>query len=109
MVEQIAGLEEEQACLGELCRLLTQVPEQLRLGSELCAVEARFHFPDRRLQPCHLLADAGLGHVVDLVVQLLAAEEGQLDRAELRPEEHTSELQSLMRISYAVFCLKKKK
>src|SRR3546814_4471098 len=28
---------------------------------------------------------------------------------ELRSEEHTSELQSLMRISYAVFCLKKKK
>src|SRR3546814_3897307 len=30
-------------------------------------------------------------------------------REELRSEEHTSELQSLMRISYAVFCLKKKK
>src|SRR3546814_9042185 len=29
--------------------------------------------------------------------------------AEARSEEHTSELQSLMRISYAVFCLKKKK
>src|SRR3546814_2256828 len=29
-------------------------------------------------------------------------------RAEYRSEEHTSELQSLMRISYAVFCLKKK-
>src|SRR3546814_4763233 len=29
-------------------------------------------------------------------------------RAELRSEEHTSELQSLMRTSYAVFCLKKK-
>src|SRR3546814_3761897 len=28
---------------------------------------------------------------------------------EYRSEEHTSELQSLMRISYAVFCLKKKK
>src|SRR3546814_8205411 len=28
---------------------------------------------------------------------------------EFRSEEHTSELQSLMRISYAVFCLKKKK
>src|SRR3546814_7441809 len=48
--------------------------------------------------------------------QLLAAE---LDDAALLPgregardgrsEEHTSELQSLMRISYAVFCLKKKK
>src|SRR3546814_12902381 len=30
-------------------------------------------------------------------------------RAAMRSEEHTSELQSLMRISYAVFCLKKKK
>src|SRR3546814_7449199 len=34
----------------------------------------------------------------------------RLDRLQpLRSEEHTSELQSLMRISYAVFCLKKKK
>src|SRR3546814_10445024 len=30
-------------------------------------------------------------------------------RLDARSEEHTSELQSLMRISYAVFCLKKKK
>src|SRR3546814_7686094 len=30
-------------------------------------------------------------------------------RPDFRSEEHTSELQSLMRISYAVFCLKKKK
>src|SRR3546814_20061516 len=35
-----------------------------------------------------------------------AAIEG-LDLAPMRSEEHTSELQSLMRISYAVFCLKK--
>src|SRR3546814_2110557 len=34
-------------------------------------------------------------------------EAGQ-DAAQHRSEEHTSELQSLMRISYAVFCLKKK-
>src|SRR3546814_4681561 len=32
-----------------------------------------------------------------------------LRAAAFRSEEHTSELQSLMRISYAVFCLKKKK
>src|SRR3546814_1819438 len=32
-----------------------------------------------------------------------------LDNGAARSEEHTSELQSLMRISYAVFCLKKKK
>src|SRR3546814_4510175 len=33
----------------------------------------------------------------------------KLRRVVKRSEEHTSELQSLMRISYAVFCLKKKK
>src|SRR3546814_3126254 len=37
----------------------------------------------------------------------MLAEEKCLD-AGVRSEEHTSELQSLMRISYAVFCLKKK-
>src|SRR3546814_16422020 len=41
----------------------------------------------------------------------LTAEERQFvaNVSTLRSEEHTSELQSLMRISYAVFCLKKKK
>src|SRR3546814_1151002 len=34
---------------------------------------------------------------------------GDLDHLGIRSEEHTSELQSLMRNSYAVFCLKKKK
>src|SRR3546814_4197642 len=42
--------------------------------------------------------------------QIVAMAMSALGRAhELRSEEHTSELQSLMRISYAVFCLKKKK
>src|SRR3546814_2137276 len=35
--------------------------------------------------------------------------QGILGERKARSEEHTSELQSLMRISYAVFCLKKKK
>src|SRR3546814_9219571 len=34
---------------------------------------------------------------------------GARAHARLRSEEHTSELQSLLRLSYAVFCLKKKK
>src|SRR3546814_2592700 len=34
---------------------------------------------------------------------------GEVELHQRRSEEHTSELQSLMRISYAVFCLKKKK
>src|SRR3546814_16111625 len=41
------------------------------------------------------------------IAELLAV--GRLGARHHRSEEHTSELQSLMRISYAVFCLKKKK
>src|SRR3546814_6398096 len=41
-------------------------------------------------------------------LKLATALQGIVNR-EQRSEEHTSELQSLMRISYAVFCLKKKK
>src|SRR3546814_4788855 len=45
---------------------------------------------------------SGLGYLEHCV----AMEE--VSRGSARSEEHTSELQSLMRISYAVFCLKKK-
>src|SRR3546814_6915637 len=39
----------------------------------------------------------------------VAAPERDIGTTPCRSEEHTSEIQSLMRISYAVFCLKKKK
>src|SRR3546814_8195635 len=47
------------------------------------------------------------GSRVQAVVQEMQGE--KIDIIPWRSEEHTSELQSLMRISYAVFCLKKKK
>src|SRR3546814_5605722 len=48
-------------------------------------------------------ATVALSGTREAVLQELAGKLGS------RSEEHTSELQSLMRISYAVFCLKKKK
>src|SRR3546814_2145893 len=42
-------------------------------------------------------------------LNLVQGRQKAFERATRRSEEHTSELQSLMRISYAVFCLKKKK
>src|SRR3546814_4666912 len=53
-----------------------------------------------RSQFCFLL-----GNHIFLCMHLL----GRCIQRKIRSEEHTSELQSLMRISYAVFCLKKKK
>src|SRR3546814_4436402 len=44
----------------------------------------------------------------DLLLGLEVVEQGAAREKGGRSEEHTSELQSLMRISYAVFCLKKK-
>src|SRR3546814_2649849 len=44
----------------------------------------------------------------DIGVHHAGNEAGEALDGDLRSEEHTSELQSLMRISYAVFCLKKK-
>src|SRR3546814_9196271 len=66
----------------------------------------------RRLRPAlagEMLsyADIELDSVAHKVVR--AGQIVAMGPTEFRSEEHTSELQSLMRISYAVFCLKKKK
>src|SRR3546814_4563098 len=50
------------------------------------------------------------GHPADVHIDAVAVDDGGdgIEEGEgVRSEEHTSELQSLMRISYAVFCLKK--
>src|SRR3546814_5510154 len=47
--------------------------------------------------------------VLDEAAETVRAAHPDIDNREARSEEHTSELQSLMRISYAVFCLQKKK
>src|SRR3546814_6757551 len=57
------------------------------------------------------LLEAGLAPAGDqwhLLLACLAALSLAIGNVVARSEEHTSELQSLMRISYAVFCLKKK-
>src|SRR3546814_3999870 len=61
---------------------------------------------------CHAGDRSAAGPVQKLEVSEMLLDD-LLDDGEAQPrsrsEEHTSELQSLMRISYAVFCLKKKK
>src|SRR3546814_5745977 len=49
-----------------------------------------------------------LEHITTAEAADVVREGGARLGATIRSEEHTSELQSLMRISYAVFCLKKK-
>src|SRR3546814_6397180 len=54
------------------------------------------------------LIDVETGNVIEFVDPELEQLQRQIAEKLGRSEEHTSELQSLMRISYAVFCLKKK-
>src|SRR3546814_5074138 len=71
--------------------------------------------PARRHGDRHVAARAVAGdaHLVGRAAQILRLADHPFEGAfgivpRCRSEEHTSELQSLMRISYAVFCLKKK-
>src|SRR3546814_1632307 len=66
-------------------------------------------------EPATLFSPAGhdamaIGGITDVGMLFLRNPDGISHHPEeaVRSEEHTSELQSLMRISYAVFCLKKK-
>src|SRR3546814_5783340 len=66
------------------------------------------------LGPAWVLFEAAYIIFVILILAVFGAAAGAIGAAtfgwpEPRSEEHTSELQSLMRISYAVFCLKTKK
>src|SRR3546814_3724057 len=54
------------------------------------------------------VALAPLGHLGVVRALALTIDLRHVEGLQRRSEEHTSELQSLMRISYAVFCLKKK-
>src|SRR3546814_3459631 len=78
----------------------------LRHLSGLAAVLAALIAPQQR--PDALDQQALRERLGDVVVGAHAQAQDLVDLVVLRSEEHTSELQSLMRISYAVFCLKKK-
>src|SRR3546814_7264102 len=64
----------------------------------------------RAVEVLHVQRQAGvLGKGLKPLLEQLGVHGAELVAAEIRSEEHTSELQSLMRISYAVFCWKQKK
>src|SRR3546814_2354429 len=97
------------------------------MRAPLDSLHAEVQFLDQAA-PSHVLVGdearelgGGIGHDLEPHPGVLVPDPGHLQRLEhfvvqaldhglgsTKSEEHTSELQSLMRISYAVFCLKKK-
>src|SRR3546814_5017547 len=89
------GRDRERRIVAELVEQAVQAIPQAVIGAGMRDPQQFLELPVGRI------GGIGAGETYDV--------EG--DRAQIglgRSEEHTSELQSLMRISYAVFCLKKK-
>src|SRR3546814_8629498 len=96
---------------GSLPSLIAAMSTTSRSGEDEILVNDQ---PDRRAWPDRdrrLDTEITLGNLIAGPRHIILRRHAdRLDEIALaRSEEHTSELQSLMRISYAVFCLKKKK
>src|SRR3546814_5849092 len=103
-IDNVALFDQAEAVLEHLLALGGKARDNVR---------ANRCFGARRLDPldksdCLFAAVAPLHPLEDHVVARLQREVQVRHNSFMRSEEHTSELQSLMRISYAVFCLKKK-
>src|SRR3546814_4523629 len=111
---------------GVLVPLLVRpgpVPSDVEGGStetfEIVAGSRRFHAAQIAAQesgeadplPCAIMEDGDDASALEasLIENIARLDPDEVSQWETRSEEHTSELQSLMRISYAVFCLNKKK
>src|SRR3546814_1027539 len=100
-------------CSSDLLAMLAFLEENTLLCapvSELGADEkCKFTEPGRAVpSEIHAIAKSITQHCKDAEAAIVLIR-AVPDIADIRSEEHTSELQSLMRTSYAVFCLKKKK
>src|SRR3546814_9985868 len=101
IVETVVRIRREHAA----GKAIKAIARDLRLSRKVVrkairSPEAAFNY-QRKVQPL-----PRIGPYQDRLDALLEENEGRGRRD--RSEEHTSELQSLMRISYAVFCLKQK-
>src|SRR3546814_10430439 len=113
----LAGLTRRQSAVGRGTRIRSMKrstsPSRLRirLPTAPAGLARRARLPSRSRSASSMSARGARGsflpqnlrqHLVQAVWQ-----DAELGKAGVRSEEHTSELQSLMRIPYAVFCLKK--
>src|SRR3546814_7903385 len=103
-------------CSSDLSLVRYEAAWERRIGDGSLVVAARHESISNLVDRVVVVSDDGtfdsagnIGHATrDEVEANLNLPLDPLGLRGLRSEEHTSELQSLMRISYAVFCLKKK-
>src|SRR3546814_2504394 len=95
-----AGIEQQAAAVGK---------DELGLSGQRLDILARLKADaDSGAVKKGLAEESGEGDGAAIIGRAAKCPAGRTEKGAIRSEEHTSELQSLMRISYAVFCLKKK-
>src|SRR3546814_4929351 len=91
-----------QTCALPISTVLNAPDRAIAVGDEIVRSESR-------VEVRRQIIVTDRQHMLDADIAAPLRRELQRQPGDIRSEEHTSELQSLMRISYAVFCLKKKK
>src|SRR3546814_10399364 len=84
------------------------VPALEKFANSLALVFAKVPAPEGAPPDSYTIDHSATIAVLDPQGRMAGIIQQPLQPRAIRSEEHTSELQSLMRISYAVFCLKKK-
>src|SRR3546814_6763275 len=90
-------------------RCLLSYPPPFWTTKRVNLKSAAVFIPRRHIRSLHMRPQSALGSSRSRVTHTAPRNLASSLTTSVRSEEHTSELQSLMRISYAVFCLKKKK
>src|SRR3546814_2343686 len=94
---------------GDARQRILDAPRDLGFKLSRCGPRERQAHVDRGHVDVRQILDSKLVEPPDAGERQKDEQQDRWNRIADRSEEHTSELQSLMRISYAVFCLKKKK
>src|SRR3546814_20065806 len=105
----LASTEALGSCVRGLCRSVFFFNDTATTGTYTYAHTLSLHDALPISSPSFTVAGAGFVSFRSAASSASAARSAETDGGggSVRSEEHTSELQSLMRISYAVFCLKK--
>src|SRR3546814_6092330 len=103
------GSDLRLAALGQDLNQRLQQPDQRKIGGRhVEGVKLDRTHPAQRARMDRLRRAAPFAADIEQQQQMLVAQRIAREAGGGRSEEHTSELQALMRTSYAVFCLKKK-
>src|SRR3546814_7399910 len=97
--DTVRGIQSNR--LGDM--MIPSRPSQARS----CRAKSRHPSSKRKVDGCLELDDVGSNGHCERSEAISSSRCSMTVAGDCRSEEHTSELQSLMRISYAVFCLKK--